>query len=125
MERADEYADAPPPKTFTEIWARVEIDALVVGVSLDYFWGDITPKKYKMYVKAYQRRLEDRMYSTDITNHILGLYIRTAIGDALSGTNHYPEKSVMEKAKEPKFLKKVFTPEQTEAYLKAQAKNES
>lgn len=50
----------------------------------------MTPKLLRKYYKAYEARIQDQMIVLDTTNHILGGYIRTAIGDALSGKSKYP-----------------------------------
>lgn len=41
--------------------------------------------------------MEDQMILLDTTNHILGGYIRTAISDALSGKNKYPDEALVKK----------------------------
>lgn len=77
------------------MWEESEETALTVGVpTITEFWT-ITPKQFNKYVRAYQRRLNDKLKITDITNHQLGLYIRTAYNELWSGKNSYPEKPQM------------------------------
>lgn len=85
------------------------------GVPLDYYWGKITPVQLKSYATAYQEKLNDQVKLLDATNHILGGYIRTAISDVIAGKNNYPDEPLT--AKRQSTLKRVFTKEETEAYL--------
>ena len=105
------------------MWQQSEIDALKVGLSLDYFWGAITPKEYLKHVKAYVERLEDQRISTDYTNWLLGMYIGSAVGDIFrkEGTMaKYPKKPHLQKTST---LNRVYTKEETEAFLRGEMSN--
>lgn len=99
------------------MWTSQQATALKIGLTLADYWGDITPKTVDLYATAYQEKINDQAMVLDSTNHILGGYIRIAIGDALSGKNQYPKEPVTAKREEP-HLRKVFTKEETEAFLK-------
>ena len=61
---------------------------------MDLFWGDITPKLFKKYTKAYKRRQRD----IDELNHVLGNYI--AIG--INNPKEYPKKPYLSEENETK-----------------------
>lgn len=106
-----------------EVWAENETSALTVGVDYEAYWGDnMTPKLLQKYFDAYHKRLKDQMLVNDITNYSLGKYIRTAVGDVLSGKNRYPRKPYMLE-EEPK-LKRTMSKDETEAYLAKMAKEQ-
>lgn len=102
------------------MWEDGEEEALLVGLTLEQYWGEMTPKLYRKYLGAYSRRLEDTLLIMDTANHVLGSYIRTAVSDILGGKNNYPKEPVIKQARnKPKpFLKRVFSKAETEAYLK-------
>lgn len=94
---------------------------------MDYeaYWGDnMTPKLLQKYFDAYHKRLKDQMLVNDISNHTLGKYIRSAVGDVLSGKNRYPRKPYMLEQQEKPRLSRVLTAEETEAYLAKMAKEQ-
>ena len=77
------------------MWEDSEETALTVGIpTIKEFWNT-TPKQFNKYVRAYQRRLTDKFKLTDINNHQLGYYIRTALNDVWNGGNRYPKKPQM------------------------------
>lgn len=80
---------------FKDMWEDSEETALTVGIpTIKEFWNT-TPKQFNKYVRAYQRRLTDIFKLTDINNHQLGLYVRTAYADVWSDKNKYPKKPQM------------------------------
>ena len=80
---------------FKDMWEESEETALTVGIpTIAEFWNT-TPKQFNKYVRAYQRRLTDKFKLTDINNHQLGHYIRTAFNDVWNGNNKYPKKPQM------------------------------
>lgn len=104
------------------MWSSQQPMAIKIGLTLKEYWGHITPKIVKIYADAYQEKVSDQINMLDATNHILGSYIRIAIGDALSGKSNYPEQP--QTAKRRSTLK-LFTKEETDEFIrKRQAKND-
>lgn len=100
------------------MWQDNEIDALSIGLELDFYWGEkMTPIVFKKYCDAYSAKMKREMTAVDVTNHLLGLYIKRAVGDVLAGKNRYPDKPFLSKVNETPRLKRVFTEAETEAYL--------
>lgn len=94
-----------------------------VGLTLDYFWGSITPAVYRKHVQAYSERMEDQRMSTDYTNWLLGMYVEMAIADVFrkEGTpSHYPKKPRLQKSTT---LARPYTKEETEAFLRGEMPN--
>lgn len=75
----------------------------------------MTPNLYAKHVEAYSKRARREMEAVDMSNYLLGLYIRRAVGDVLSGKNKYPEKPFL--AEKETTLKRVYSPEETEAFI--------
>ena len=75
----------------------------------------MTPNLFKKYVQAEQTRLERETRIQDMNNHILGIYIRRAVGDVLSGKNKYPRRPFLEKKQTN--LKRALSKEETEAFI--------
>lgn len=106
------------------MWAEAEIDALAANISLDYFWGDeITPKIFKKYIDAYNKRLKDEMLTRDINDHQLGAYIMAGLAQVMSGKKSYPETpQLVEKFEEMSTQQQQqpvrwYTKEETEQWL--------
>lgn len=89
-----------------------------IGLDLDYYWGTkMTPILFKKHCEAYTMKVKREMTAVDTTNHLLGLYIKRAVGDVLAGKNKYPDKPFLTKLNEKPRFKRMFTVAETEAYL--------
>lgn len=98
------------------MWAEGEIEALSIGVDLEFYWGEkMTPLIYQKYVNAYSMRMNREREAVDASNHLLGLYVRRAVADVLSGKNKYPERPFL--AKKQTTLERVYSKEETEAFI--------
>ena len=75
----------------------------------------MTPNLYSKHVEAYSKKTRREMEAVDMSNYLLGLYIRRAVGDVLSGKNKYPEKPFL--AEKETTLKRVYSQEETEAFI--------
>lgn len=80
------------------MWGSGIEDALVAGVPYELYWGDMTPVLLQTYFNAYERRQKAQLNTLDTANHVLGIYIRVAIGDALGGKKNYPSNPLIQKA---------------------------
>lgn len=68
------------------MWRDLEVDALVMGLSLDEFWH-LTPVKFKKYNKAYELKMKNEMQKQDHLNNLLGIYLTYAF----HSPNKYPK----------------------------------
>lgn len=80
------------------MWGSGIEDALVAGVPYELYWGDMTPVLLQKYFNAFDRKQKAQLNLLDTANHVLGIYIRVAIGDALGGKKNYPDKPLIQKA---------------------------
>ena len=75
----------------------------------------MTPNIYDKYVQAYTKKAKRELEAVDMSNYLLGLYIRRAVGDVLAGKNKYPEKPFL--AEKETTLERVYSKEETEAFI--------
>lgn len=82
-------------KTFGDLWRSLEEQAILIGLSLDYFWT-LNPNQYNKYVKVFNEKEQNRVRENDRLNYLLGKYIGWAINDP----KHYPKRPFLEEQKE-------------------------
>lgn len=68
----------------------------MAGVPYDLFWGDITPKVFRKFIGAHNKRIQEQ----DMLNHMLGQYIGTAVNN---GTK-YPKQPYLSESNQPKMM---------------------
>ena len=74
------------------MWRAAEEDAILVGLSLDYFWG-LNPKQWAKHITVFNRKEQERFKEKDMLNYMLGKYVAYAFNDP----KHYPQKPFTEK----------------------------
>lgn len=62
------------------MWRSLEIDALSIGLSYEYFWT-INPNIYKLYRDAHFEKQKAQMRQHDLLNFYLGRYVAFGVND--------------------------------------------
>lgn len=87
------------------MWRSLEVDAIALGLTYEYFWS-INPKIYNVYRDAMYEREKEAIRKADFLNHLLGQYIGIAVNDG----KKYPSKPYLD----PVQPTKVMTDEEME-----------
>ena len=73
------------------MWREMEVDAILIGLDLHYFWT-LNPKQFAKHVKVFNEKEQERLKEKDLFNFMLGKYIAFASNDP----KKYPSKPFLE-----------------------------